>query len=153
MKVGQKVPNFSAIAHSGDFCHLSDFMDKPVVVFFYPRDNTPGCTQEACDFRDYWDEKWQQCCHLLGVSRDTVSSHKKFIDKYGLPFTLISDSDEALCDLFAVMKEKNMYGKKVKGIERSTFLIDTNYILAREWRKVKIEGHAEEVFSAVREMA
>ncbi|CUT16908.1 MULTISPECIES: peroxiredoxin [Candidatus Ichthyocystis] len=152
MKVGQKVPNFSAMSHTGDLCHLSEFIDKPLVLYFYPRDNTPGCTQEACDFRDCWGKKWQQRCYLLGVSRDSVSSHNKFIDKYSLPFTLISDSDEVLCDLFSVMKEKNMYGKKVRGIERSTFIIDTKYILVREWRKVKVEGHAEEVLSAVRDL-
>lgn len=128
---------------------LDSLRGKPVVVYFYPRDNTPGCTREGEGFRDHYAE-FQACgCEIVGVSRDTLASHQKFADKYNFPFPLIADTDEALCRQFDVIKEKNMYGKKVMGVERSTFLFNADGKLATEWRKVRVPGHVEAVLSAV----
>jgi peroxiredoxin Q/BCP len=121
-------------------------------LYFYPRDNTPGCTVESTDFRDLHDEFRRRNVTLLGVSRDSLKSHEGFRQKFHLPFELIADPDEMLCNLFGVMKDKNMYGKKVRGIERSTFLVDENGILLREWRKVRVEGHAREVLESLGEL-
>lgn len=131
---------------------LEDFAGKPLVVYFYPRDNTPGCTQEGQDFRDHYDQFRKLGCEIVGVSRDKVSTHEKFAAKHDFPFPLVADEDEVLCRQFDVIKEKNMYGKKVMGIERSTFLFDADGRLAREWRKVRVPGHVEEVLEAVREL-
>ncbi|WP_092401059.1 MULTISPECIES: peroxiredoxin [Candidatus Ichthyocystis] len=153
MKVGQRVPNFSAVSHTGDVCSMSDFLDegKMLVLYFYPKDSTPGCTREACDFRDSWP-KLSPYCNVLGVSKDNGVSHQKFVDKYNLPFVLISDTDGVLCDLFSVINDKSMYGKVFKGIERSTFLIRADGVLVNEWRKVKVNGHVDEVLEAIKAM-
>lgn len=151
MRVGDRVPNFSFFSHLGVLCHYADWRDKPLVLFFYPRDNTPGCTDEVCSFRDAWSTL-APFCHIVGVSRDSVSSHARFVEKNRLPFILLSDSDEFLCQLFDVIREKNLYGRRVRGIERSTFLIGTDATVFRVWRKVKISGHVCEVSSAVREL-
>ena len=132
---------------------LDDFVGNPLVIYFYPRDNTPGCTKEGEAFRDHHDAFAEQGCRILGVSRDSLKSHEKFAEKHGFPFPLIADPDEALCRHFDVIKEKNMYGRKVMGIERSTFLFDADGKLVREWRKVRVPGHVEEVLDAVRELA
>ncbi len=132
---------------------LQDFHGKPLVLYFYPRDNTPGCTKQGQGFRDLHDEFRKLDCVILGVSRDQLASHEKFAAKHDFPFSLIADPDEILCRQFDVIKEKNMYGKKVMGIERSTFLFDANGQLVREWRKVRVPGHVEEVLEAVRELA
>ncbi|MDT8438539.1 MAG: peroxiredoxin [Wenzhouxiangellaceae bacterium] len=129
---------------------LQQFRGKPLVVYFYPRDNTPGCTRESQDFRDLKADFDAAGCTILGVSRDSLKSHDRFRDKHELPFDLIADVDEQLCRQFDVIKEKNMYGKKVLGIERSTFLLDADGRIVREWRKVKVPGHAAEVLDAVR---
>ncbi len=131
---------------------LSDFKGKPVVVYFYPRDNTPGCTKQGQGFRDHYDDFQAAGCEIIGVSRDTASSHDKFVAKHEFPFPLLADTEEKLCQAFDVIKEKNMYGKKVMGIERSTFLFDAKGKLVREWRKVRVPGHVEEVLAAVREL-
>ncbi|RFF29612.1 peroxiredoxin [Wenzhouxiangella sediminis] len=140
-------------ATGGRAIRLDEFAGKPVVIYFYPRDNTPGCTKEGEAFRDLHDEFAKADCRILGVSRDSLKSHEKFADKYDFPFPLIADPDETLCRQFDVIKEKNMYGKKVMGIERSTFLFDADGKLVREWRKVRVPGHVEEVLDAVRELA
>jgi peroxiredoxin Q/BCP len=140
-------------ATGGRAIRLDEFAGKPVVIYFYPRDNTPGCTKEGEAFRDLHDEFAKLDCRILGVSRDSLKSHEKFAEKHGFPFPLIADPDETLCRQFDVIKEKNMYGKKVMGIERSTFLFDADGKLAREWRKVRVPGHVEEVLDAVRELA
>ena len=131
---------------------MQDFAGKPLVLYFYPRDNTPGCTRQGQGFRDLYDQFQEQGCEIIGVSRDKLTSHEKFAEKYDFPFALIADPDETLCRQFDVIKEKNMYGKKVMGIERSTFLFDGDGQLVREWRKVRVPGHVEEVLEAVREL-
>ncbi|HMB39361.1 MAG TPA: peroxiredoxin [Wenzhouxiangellaceae bacterium] len=140
-------------ATSGEELSIQSFRGTPLVLYFYPRDNTPGCTTEGQAFRDLYSEFKTLGCAVVGVSRDSVKTHENFKAKQAFPFELIADSDETLCRQFDVIKEKNMYGKKVMGIERSTFLIDAEGKIAREWRKVKVPGHAEEVLEAVRELS
>lgn len=147
--LGKKVPAFTAEGTGGKV-KLRELEGNPVVLYFYPRDMTPGCTTEGEDFRDRYRKFRSKKATILGVSRDTLASHEKFKTKYKFQFDLLADTDEKLCKLFDVIKEKNMYGKKVLGIERSTFLIDAKGILRQEWRKVKVKGHAEEVLEALR---
>ena len=145
-----KVADFTAAATGGNEFKLSDHAGHPVVLYFYPKDNTPGCTVEGADFRDRHKQFARLGAVIVGVSRDSLKSHEGFKAKMEFPFELISDADEALCKLFGVIKMKNMYGKKVRGIERSTFLIDAKGKLAKEWRGVKVPGHVEEVLGAVK---
>jgi peroxiredoxin Q/BCP len=147
--IGKPVPNFKLHGTGGEVS-LTSLRGNPVILYFYPRDDTPGCTTEGCGFRDEHAKFRKRKVVILGVSRDTLASHEKFKAKYEFPFDLLSDGDEGLCKLFDVIKEKNMYGKKVMGIERSTFLIDAKGTLVREWRKVKVEGHVEAVLDAVK---
>jgi len=140
-------------ATGGEELSIQSFRGQPLVVYFYPRDNTPGCTQEGQAFRDLYQEFEALGCAIVGVSRDSARTHENFKTKHDFPFELIADSDEQLCRQFDVIKEKNMYGKKVMGIERSTFVLDAEGRIVREWRKVKVPGHAEEVLEAVRELA
>ena len=149
MKVGEEVPDFTLQNEEGDSVHLSDHAGKPVVLFFYPRADTPGCTIEACGFRDTFLKIQEAGTVVLGISRDTVKAQKKFKLKYELPYTLLADVDEKVCNQFDVIKEKNMYGKKVKGIERTTFLIGPDRRLLKVFAKVKPEGHAEQVLAEV----
>ena len=149
IEVGQVVPDLSLKLANGETRALSDYCGKKVILYFYPKDDTPGCTCEAEDFRDQHAQVTRQDAVVLGVSRDTVGSHQRFQQKLGLPFELVSDQDETLCQLFDVIKMKTMYGKPVRGIERSTFLIDAAGVLRQEWRKVKVEGHVEAVLSAL----
>ena len=148
--IGKKVPDFRLPATGEQTIRLADLKGSNVVLYFYPKDSTPGCTLEGQDFRDQHSKFKRQKGIILGVSRDTLASHEKFKDKQAFPFELLSDSDEKLCRLFDVIKEKNMYGKKVMGIERSTFLIDSAGVLRAEWRKVKVKGHVDEVLAAVK---
>ena len=143
-----KVADFTAPATGGDFT-LSDHKGEIVVLYFYPKDNTPGCTTEGEQFRDAYKKFHKAGAIVVGCSRDSLKSHENFKAKMNFPFELISDADEKLCTQFAVIKMKNMYGKKVRGIERSTFLIDGAGRLAREWRGVKVAGHVDEVLEAV----
>lgn len=149
--VGKKVASFKLPSTDGDIS-LSGLKGKNVVLYFYPKDDTPGCTLEGQDFRDHIRKFRARNTVVLGVSRDSIDSHGKFRKKYKLPFDLLSDEDESLCRQFDVIKQKNMYGKRVRGIERSTFLIDEKGVLRREWRKVKVEGHVEEVLKAITEL-
>jgi thioredoxin-dependent peroxiredoxin len=146
---GKKVSDFSAPATGGKPFKLSDFRGQSVVLYFYPKDNTPGCTTEGEQFRDLYPAFVKAGAVVAGISRDSIKSHEGFKAKMAFPFELISDADEALCVRFDVIKMKNMYGKQVRGIERSTFLIDRDGKVAREWRKVKVDGHAQEVLEAV----
>lgn len=139
-------------ATGGKELSIQTFRGSPLVVYFYPRDNTPGCTREGQDFRDLYPEFEALGCAIVGVSRDSLKTHENFKTKQEFPFELIADADEKLCRQLDVIKEKNMYGKKVMGIERSTFLLDAGGKITREWRKVKVPGHAEEVLQAVREL-
>jgi thioredoxin-dependent peroxiredoxin len=145
----KKVPDFTAESTGGTF-KLADQRGKSVVLYFYPKDNTPGCTMEGTQFRDLYPRFQKAGAVVVGVSRDSLKSHAGFKTKMGFPFELISDPDEKLCSQFDVIKMKNMYGRKVRGVERSTFLIDAEGKLAREWRGVKVAGHAEEVLEAVK---
>lgn len=152
LAIGDAVPDFHLPATSNKDVKLSALKGWHVILYFYPKDSTPGCTLESQQFRDMKDEFSAEKCMILGISRDSLKSHENFKSKECLPFELISDADEHLCRLFDVIRMKNMYGKQVEGIERSTFLIDKNGILRNEWRKVKVEGHAEAVLFAVKQL-
>ncbi len=148
--IGAPVPDFTVAATGSGNVTLSALRGSKVVLYFYPKDSTPGCTLESQQFRDLNGEFAATGTVIFGISRDSLKSHEKFRGNECLPFELLSDADEAVCRLFDVIKMKNMYGKQVQGIERSTFLIDGNGVLAREWRKVKADGHAAEVLAAVK---
>lgn len=150
--VGQPVPDFTSPATGGNAMTLSALRGKHVVLYFYPKDNTPGCTQESIDFSSMHDKFRKAGAVVLGISRDSIKCHDGFKKKHDFQFELISDADESLCKLFDVIKMKNMYGKQVRGIERSTFLIDKKGILRQQWRKVKVPGHVEEVLAAVKSL-
>lgn len=143
------IADFTAQATGGPF-HLADHRGTAVVLYFYPKDNTPGCTTQGAQFRDAYKSFRKAGAIVVGISRDSMKSHESFKAKMEFPFELISDADEALCNQFDVIRMKNMYGKQVRGIERSTFLIDGKGKLAREWRKVKVDGHVDEVLAAVK---
>jgi peroxiredoxin Q/BCP len=149
--IGKKIPAFKGKATGGSPIASQDLKGEKFVLYFYPRDNTPGCTVESNDFRDLHPKFKRRNVSVIGISRDTLKSHDRFKEKFAFPFELIADPDETICNLFGVMKDKNMYGKKVRGIERSTFLIDENGVLLREWRKVKVDGHAQEVLDSLKE--
>ena len=144
-----KIPDFTLPATGGQQFSLAAQAGKVVIIYFYPKDSTPGCTTEAQQFRDLYDRFVAVDAVILGISRDSVKSHENFKAKQALPFELGADADETVCNLFAVMKMKNMYGKQVRGIERSTFVIDRNGVLRREWRGVKVPGHAQDVLDFV----
>ena len=146
------VPDFTASMTSGRTFNLSDYRNQTVVLYFYPKDNTPGCTTEGINFRDLYPEFEGANAVVVGVSRDAMRSHEGFKAKLALPFELISDPDEVLCLLFNVMKTKSMYGKKVRGVERSTFVIDGNGRLVKEWRGLKVPGHVDDVLTFVQAM-
>lgn len=148
VEVDRQVPDFTAPATGGEFS-LSGIKGKKLVLYFYPKDNTPGCTTEGLQFRDLYPKFKKAGAEIVGVSRDGLRSHENFKAKLELPFPLISDPDETLCALFGVMKLKKMYGKEVRGIERSTFLIDGAGMLRHAWRGVKVPGHVDDVLSAV----
>ena len=150
VELNKKVPDFSAAATGEQTIKLSELKGHKVVLYFYPKDSTPGCTTEGQGFRDSFAKFKRAGAVILGVSRDSLKSHENFKTKQEFPFDLISDKDETLCKLFDVIKEKNMYGKKVMGVERSTFLIDEKGVLRHEWRKVKVPGHVDEVLAAVK---
>ncbi|MCC5868639.1 MAG: peroxiredoxin [Gammaproteobacteria bacterium] len=150
LAIGKKVPQFSAAATGDQTISLAGLKGKKVVLYFYPKDNTPGCTTEGQDFAASHAKFKRAGAVVFGVSRDSLKSHENFRAKFDFPFDLISDADESLCQLFGVIKEKNMYGRKVMGVERSTFLIDGDGKLAQEWRGVKVKGHVEEVLAAVK---
>ena len=147
---GKPVPDFSLPSTGGTTFRLSQARGKKLVLYFYPKDNTPGCTQQGSDFRDRHNDFQRAACDIYGVSRDSLKSHESFKAKMKFPFELLSDPDEKVCGQFKVMKLKNMYGKQVRGIERSTFVLDHEGRLAREWRGVKVPGHAEEVLNFVK---
>jgi peroxiredoxin Q/BCP len=150
--LGKPVKDFSLPSTGGGEFRLSDLRGKKLVLYFYPKDNTPGCTQEGADFRDRYKDFRKAGAEVLGVSRDSLKSHDGFKAKMNFPFELLSDSDEQLCAQFGVIKMKNMYGKKVRGIERSTFVIGKDGVLAREWRGVKVPNHVEEVLNFVKSL-
>ncbi|MBU6441389.1 MAG: peroxiredoxin [Betaproteobacteria bacterium] len=146
------VPDFEAIATSEIKFNPKNYLGKKLILYFYPKDMTPGCTTEAQQFRDLYAEFENAGAMIFGVSRDNLASHDKFRSQLELPFDLIADTEEKLCHMFGVVKNKIMYGKKVKGIERSTFLVDAEGVLRQEWRGVKVAGHVQEVLEAVRKL-
>lgn len=150
VKVGEPAPNFNALASNGERVELSDFLGKYVVVYFYPKDMTPGCTTEACDFRDSHHAFSDVNAVVLGVSPDPIDRHQKFIEKHGLPFLLLSDEDHRIAESYGVWKPKKMFGKEYMGIERSTFIIDQEGKLVKQWRKVKVKGHVEEALTFIK---
>ena len=150
--INKKLPNFECPATGELNISLKDYVGKKVVLYFYPKDNTPGCTLESKDFRDLHPEFEQENTVILGVSRDNLNSHEKFKKKFNFPFELLSDTEESLCKKFDVIKEKNLYGRKYMGIERSTFLIGEDGKLKAEWRKVKVKNHATEVLEKIRNL-
>lgn len=147
LEPGDKAPDFTAETDGGESVSLKDFRGKKVVLYFYPKDNTPGCTTEACDFRDHAKELDDRNAVVLGVSPDSVKSHDKFKAKFELPFPLVSDPDHAIAEAYGVWQEKSMYGKKYMGIVRSTFLIDEKGKISDVWEKVKVKGHVADVLS------
>lgn len=149
--LGKPVPDFELAATGGKTFKLSQHK-KLLVLYFYPKDNTPGCTTEGTDFRDLHSKFTKAGADIFGISRDSIKSHENFKAKLGLPFDLLSDPDEGVCNLFGVMKLKNMYGKQVRSVERSTFVIDAKGMLVQEWRGVKVPGHAEDVLNFVKSL-
>jgi len=150
VQLHESIPDFTATATSDKTIALNDLKGRNWVIYFYPKDSTPGCTTEGQDFRDLYPSFQEANTEIFGVSRDSLRSHENFKAKQSFPFELISDSDETLCQLFDVIKLKKMYGKESLGIERSTFLVDKDGVLRQEWRKVKVAGHAAEVLEAVK---
>jgi peroxiredoxin Q/BCP len=150
--IGKRVPDVELHLTGDRRAKLSDFAGRPLVLYFYPKASTPGCTQEGLDFTAAIAKFRRQSCVILGASRDSLKAQENFKAKQGFPFDLVADKDEELCGVFDVVKLKNMYGKQVRGIERSTFLIDADGTLRQEWRSVKVKGHVEEVFDAVKSL-
>jgi peroxiredoxin Q/BCP len=145
LKVGQKAPAFTLMNHAGQKVSLKDFAGKKLVIYFYPKDDTPGCTKESCDFRDQFEPVKKNGAVIIGVSKDSVASHLKFKTKYSLPFDLLSDEEGKMCEAYGVWKEKSMYGRKYMGIERSTFIVDESGKIAKIYPKVSVTGHVDEV--------
>ena len=147
-----KAPKFLGLIDDNDYIGLDDYKGSFLIIYFYPKDKTSGCTLESQDFRDYKAKFAKKNCKIVGVSRDSIKSHSSFIEKESLNFPLISDPDETMCNAYGVMKEKSMYGKKYMGIERSTFIVDPDGKLIKEWRGVKVPGHVEEVYNFICEL-
>ncbi|HHD2754228.1 TPA: peroxiredoxin [Clostridium perfringens] len=153
IEINKLAPDFNLMGSDGKEHSLSDYKGKNIVLYFYPKDNTAGCTTEACDFRDNMQNFSDLDAIILGISRDSLASHDKFITKLSLPFVLLSDPDETVCKLYDVIKEKNMYGKKYMGVERSTFIINKEGILVGEFRKVRVKGHIDKVLETIKNLA
>jgi peroxiredoxin Q/BCP len=149
LEVGDKVPDLKLPASGGKEINLKDYKGRTLVVYFYPKDNTPGCTQEGQDFRDLYKDFQKAGADIVGVSKDSLRSHENFIEKFKFPFPLIADTEQELCDAFGVIVEKSMYGRKYTGIDRSTWVFDKKGVLKNVWRGVKVKGHAAEVLEAV----
>ena len=148
--INMKAPDFSLLNEVGEIVQLADFNGKNVVLYFYPKDMTPGCTTQACDFRDRYEDFSDVNAVILGISMDDASKHTKFIDKHGLPFSLLVDTDHRIAEAYGVWVLKKMYGKEYMGIERSTFLINEEGVVVKEWRKVRVKNHIEDVLTFLR---
>jgi thioredoxin-dependent peroxiredoxin len=149
IQVGQAAPDFSLADQDGKPVTLSGCKGSPIVLYFYPKDDTPGCTKEACAFRDAFAEYRERGARILGISPDEPASHARFVKKYALPFTLLADPDHRVCESYGVWKEKNMYGRKSMGVERTTFLIDAHGIVRAAFPRVKVDGHSDAVIAAL----
>lgn len=152
LQPGDKAPDFSMPTNDGKTVSLKDYAGRKLVLYFYPKDDTPGCTKEACSFRDNLPHFEKIDAAILGVSKDTVAKHEKFIKKFGLNFPLAADEDGSVCEAYGTWGEKSLYGRKYMGIDRATFLIGPDGTIANIWRKVKVDGHTEEVMAAIREL-
>jgi peroxiredoxin Q/BCP len=152
VKIDHLVDNFILASTGEQKFALSDYLGKNIIIYFYPKDDTPGCTTEGQNFRDNWYSFTEKNCVIVGISRDSIKSHESFKEKMQFPFELLSDADETVCNQFDVIKMKNMYGKQVRGIERSTFVIDAKGILRKEWRGIKVAGHVQEILDFVSTM-
>lgn len=150
LHIGDKAPNFSLLSDQEHTISLKDLQGKKIILFFYPKDNTPGCTQEACDFRDLQSEFTQLNTTIIGISKDSVASHQKFKQKYALPFPLLVDKNGEMCEAYGVFKKKSLFGKTFLGIQRSTFFIDEKGIIRAIWRNVKVKHHIDEVLNELR---
>lgn len=150
LKIGDEAPDFTLLSETEESVTLSDLRGKKVVLFFYPKDHTPGCTQEACDFRDHYAAIKKQGAIVFGISKDSAKTHTKFIEKHTLPFSLLVDNNADVCEAYGVINKKSMFGKTFLGIQRSTFLIDEKGILRAIWRKVKVTGHVEQVLNELK---
>jgi peroxiredoxin Q/BCP len=150
--LNNKVPDFQLPATNGKTFQSSNYLGKNIVIYFYPKDSTPGCTTQGIQFRDKYADFQASNTEIFGISRDNLKSHENFKAKFSFPFELLADTEELACTLFAVIKMKNMYGKQVRGIERSTFIIDQNGVLIKEWRGVKVDGHIEEVLNFIKSL-
>jgi thioredoxin-dependent peroxiredoxin len=150
--LGSKVPNFTLPSSNGESISFSEFKGQKVVIYFYPKDNTPTCTQESCDFRDFHGQFARLNTRVLGISPDNLKSHDRFIAKHELPFLLLADTELEACKLFGVWQLKKLYGREYMGVVRSTFLIDEHGVLVKEWRAVKVKNHVQQVLDAVKEM-
>jgi peroxiredoxin Q/BCP len=150
--LNNKVPDFQLPATNGKTFQSSNYLGKNIVIYFYPKDSTPGCTTQGIQFRDKYADFQASNTEIFGISRDNLKSHENFKAKFSFPFELLADTEELACTLFAVIKMKNMYGKQVRGIERSTFIIDQNGVLVKEWRGVKVDGHIEEVLNFIKSL-
>ena len=148
--INKTITNFELAATSGLTFKLSDYLGKTLVIYFYPKDNTPGCTTQGMQFRDSYADFLASNTEIFGISRDSLKSHENFKAKFSFPFELLADTEELACGIFGVMKMKNMYGKQVRGVERSTFVIDKNGVLVQEWRAVKVDGHVQAVLDFVK---
>ena len=148
--LNQKVTNFELPATSGKLFQLAQYASKTLVIYFYPKDNTPGCTTQGMQFRDHYADFQAHNCEIFGISRDNLKSHENFKAIFSFPFELLADTEELACGIFNVMKMKNMYGKQVRGVERSTFVIDKNSVLVQEWRGVKVDGHVQAVLDFIK---
>ena len=148
--INSPVTDFELPTTGGKTFQLSQYAGKTLVIYFYPKDNTPGCTTQGMQFRDHYADFKAHNCEVFGVSRDSLKSHESFKAKFSFPFELLADTEELACGIFGVMKMKNMYGKQVRGVERSTFIIDKNGVLVREWRGVKVDGHVSEVLDFIK---
>ena len=152
LTIGDKAPDFTVATDGGDTFCLSEMMGHNVIIYFYPKDDTPGCTKEACEFRDSLPDFSKTSSKIIGISKDTVAKHDKFKSKYELPFTLAADLEGNVCEAYGTWVEKSMYGRQYMGIERATFLVDKEGVLQGIWRKVKVKGHVEEVLGAVQNL-
>ena len=152
LKIGDKAPDFTVATDGGDTFCLSEMMGHNVIIYFYPKDDTPGCTKEACEFRDSLPDFSKTSSKIIGISKDTVAKHDKFKSKYELPFTLGADLEGDVCEAYGTWVEKSMYGRQYMGIERATFLVDKEGMVQGIWRKVKVKGHVEEVLAAVQNL-
>lgn len=150
LTLNHPLPNFRLPATSGKVFESSDYLGKTLILYFYPKDSTPGCTTQGVQFRDYYNQFQEHQAEVFGISRDNIKSHEQFKEKFGFPFELLADTEEEACTLLGVIKMKNMYGKQVRGIERSTFVIDKHGQIVKEWRGVKVEGHVEEVLNFIK---